>query len=204
MTALIVVGCVLTAFLLIAMLRLGVRAEYSDEGLFLKIKAGPIWVQILPQTKKEKKPKAAKQPAERGTQEKPKRNVKDTLSIAKQFIPLLGDAAGRFKRKLRIDYLQLHVIWGAADPAAAAMGFGAGHAAMGILWPAFAHNFRVKEHDLRVDVDFQRESPTLTAKLQTTLAIGQCLTLGLRLGWKALKIYLGMRREQTEQKAVQV
>ena len=84
------------------------------------------------------------------------------------------------------------------------MGFGAGNAALGMLWPIFEHNFRVKKHDLRVDVDFARKTPALTARAQATLTIGQILSLGLRLGVKALKIYLGVRREQTEQqKAVQ-
>lgn len=207
MTALIVIGCILLAFLLIGQVRVGAAVAYSEAGLSVKIKAGPVRIPILPakEKKKEKKPKpSSKHPAEVGAKAEPQRSVKDTLSLALRFVPLLGEAAGRFKRKVRIDDLVLHVIWGSPEPSAAAIGFGAGNAALGMLWPIFEHNFHVKEHDLRVDVDFKRKTPALTARAQATLTIGQSLSLGLRLGVKALKIFLGVRREQTEQqKAVQ-
>lgn len=206
MTGLIVMGCILLALLLIGQLRVGASVAYSENGLFLKIKAGPFRIQILPAKEKEKErppKKSKKHPAEEGAKPKPQGSKKNTLSLALRFLPLLAEAAGRFRRKIRIDRLNLYVIWGAPDPAAAAKGFGAGNAALGMLWPLFEHNFRVKEHDLRLDVDFTRTSPTLTADVQATLTIGQCLTLALRLGVKALKIYLGFRREQTKQKAVQ-
>ncbi len=208
MTALIVIGCIVLALVLIGQIRVGAAVSYSEAGLLVKVKAGPVRIQVLPakkrKTKQEKKPKPAPQhPAEKGAKAESKRSVKDTLSLALRFVPLLGEAAGRFKRKIRIDQLILHVIWGSADPASAALGFGAGSAALGMLWPIFEHNFRVKEHDLRVDVDFERKTPALTAQAQATLTIGQILALGLRLGVKALKIYLGVRREQTEKKAVQ-
>ncbi len=207
MTALIVTGCILLALVLIGQLRVGAAVDYSEAGLFVKVKAGPVRIQVLPakqrkkKQKKEKKPRpASRHPAEEGAKAETKRSLKDTLSLALRFVPLLGEAAGRLKRKIRIDWLVLHVIWGNEDPASAAMGFGAGNAALGMLWPIFEHNFRVKKYDLRVDVDFTRKTPALTARAQATMTIGQILSLGLRLGWKALKIYLGVRREQTEQK----
>ena len=209
MTALIVLGCILLMLFLLGQIRVGAAVDYSENGLFVKLKAGPVRIQLLPakerKMKTEKKPKpASKHPAEEGAKAESKRSVKDTLSLALRFVPLLGEAAGRLVRKIRIDHLTLHVIWGSADPASAAMGFGAANAALGILWPIFEHNFHVKKHDLRVDVDFERKTPTLTAQAQATLTIGQIVSLGLRLGFKALKIYLGVRREQTEQeKAVQ-
>ena len=202
MTALIVLGCILLVLILIGQIRVGAAVDYSETGLFVKIKAGPIRIQVLPakeKKKKEKKPKT-RHPAEEGAKATPQKNVKDTLSLALRFVPLLGEAAGKLVRKIRIDFLKLYVIWGSADPASAAMGFGAGNAALGMLWPIFEHNFHVKKHDLRVDVDFERKTPALTAQTQATLTIGQMFSLGLLLGVKALKIYLGVRREQTEQK----
>lgn len=211
MTFWIVLGCILLALWLLGRIRVGAAVAYSEAGLYLNIKAGPVHIQLLPANadKKEKKPQKSNEP-ETGEQREPvksKRNVKDTVSMALRFLPLVGEAAGRFKRKIRIDRLKLHVIWGAEDPAAAARGYGAGNAAIGILWPVVEHNFKVKEHDLRVDVDFERKKPEFIADAQATLTIGQCFGLALILGRKALKIYLGLRREQTEktenEKAVQ-
>ncbi len=209
MTALIVVVCILLVFFLIGQIRVGAAVAYSEQGLFVKVKIGPVTIQILPPTgmksKKEKKQKTpSKVSADSEAKPVQKKNVKDTLSLVLRFLPLVGEAAGRFKRKIRIDRLRLYVIWGASDPASAAKGYGAGNAALGIIWPVLDYNFNVKEHDLRVDVDFEREAPEIVADAQATLTIGQSLVLALRVGLKALKIYLGYRREQNEQKAVQV
>lgn len=203
MRALIIIGCILLCLWLIGQIRVGAAVSYSESGLFLKIKAGVFHIQILPakelKKKKEKTPKPKEKEEAKTVR---KRSIKDTLSLALRFVPLLGEAAGRFKRRIRIDRLFLHVIWGASDPSSAAMGYGAGNAAMGILWPILEHNFKVKDYDLRVDVDFERDKPAFSADAQATLTIGQGMSLALILGIEALKIYLGYRREQTEQKAV--
>ena len=141
MTGLIVAGCILLVLLLLGQLRVGASAAYSESGFFLKIKAGPVRIQILPSKKKkrERPPKPRKKHPAEGAKPAPQSGKKNTLSLALRFLPLLAEAAGRFKRKIRIDRLRLHVIWGAPDPAAAAKGFGAGNAAMGMLWPLFEH-----------------------------------------------------------------
>lgn len=208
MRALIIIGCILLVLFLLGQIRVGASVTYSESGLFVKIKVGPVRVQILPTKKdgqaKEKKAKRSKKAsAEKKEATETKKKKRDTLALAMRFVPLLGEAAGRFKRKICIDYLLLHVIWGSSDPASAAMGFGAGNAAIGILWPILEHNFKVKKHDLCVDVDFERDKPIFNADAQATLTIGQGLAFVVILGIKALKIFLGYRREQTEQKAVQ-
>lgn len=205
MTGWSVIGCILLLLILIGQIRIGAKVDFSEAGLFLDVKAGPFQFRVLPAgEQKAKKTKATKTVEQTdGAAAPKKKGIKDTLSLAFRFVPLLGEAAGRLKRKIRIDRLFLHVIWGAPDPAAAAMGYGAGNAAVGVLWPVLENNFKVKEHDLQVDVDFERAAPALTAMAQATLTIGQSLKLALILGVKALNIFLGYRREQKEQKAVQ-
>jgi hypothetical protein len=211
MTGWIVVGCILLALVLLGQLRVGAAAAYSEDGFLLKLKVGPASIQLLPpkaktkerSPKPEKKPK--KHPAQEGAKaEKPKKKG-NTLTLALRFIPLVTKAAGRLLRKIRIDRLELSVVWGADDPAAAAQGYGLAHAALATLWPPIDHAFQVKEHDLRVDVDFQRQGPTFRVRAQATLTIGQILGLALGLGFQALRIYLSFRQEQKEQteKAVQ-
>jgi hypothetical protein len=211
MTGWIVVGCVLLALVLLGQLRVGAAVAYSEDGLLLKLKAGPAAIQLLPAKAKtkqrppkpEKKPK--KHPAQEGAKaEKPKKKG-NTLALALRFVPLVAKAAGRLLRKIRIDCLELSVIWGASDPAAAAKGYGLANAALATLWPPIDHAFYVKEHHLQVDVDFQRQSPGFRARVQATLTIAQILGLALSLGAQALGIYLRVRQEQTQQteKAVQ-
>ncbi len=206
MIALIIVAFILIFLFLISLIRVGAHLKYSEQGLFLWAVLGPVRLQVLPRKaskKKEQKPK--KQPkTTNDAQEKPKRSGRDTVSLVMEFLPLVGDVAGRFNRKIRIDQLILRVVWAADDPASAAKGSCAGHAILGIIWPVIEHNFNVKEYDLRVDVDFERNSPEIVAEVQSTLSIGQSVSMALHLGWKALKIYLGYRRENKEQKAVSV
>lgn len=207
MTVLIVLACILLVLILLLQLRVGAAVSYSETGLFLNIKVGPFTIRVLPAGEKKEKPaKPAKQKtAQEPKREKSKRGVKDTIAVALKFVPLIGEAAGQFKRKIRIDRLRLYVIWASDDPASAATGYGAGNAVLGMLWPVVEHNFKVKERDLRVDVDFERSTPAVTADAQATLTVGQSLSLGIRLGIKVLNIYLGTRREdkQNQEKAVQ-
>lgn len=201
MTALIVIACILVVLFLIAQFRVGAAVHFSEDGLFLRLKLGPLKLQILPakprkkpKKEKAKKEKPAREPTEEAEEEKPKRKLTDTIDLGRRFLPLLADAAGRFKRKLQIDELTLHVIWGASDPAAAAKGYGMAHAVLGILWPPLERNFNIKKYDLTVDVDFERTGPEFIASAQATLTIGQSLALALRLSLKALRIYMGYSR----------
>lgn len=204
MKALIIIGGILLLLILLGQLRVGGVVRFSDAGAYAALVLGPLRVRLIPakQAKKEKKP-------EQKPREKKKKKggsgkkIRDTLALVKRFIPLIGEAAGGLKRKIRLDRISLHVIWGAESPAAAAMGFGAGNALLGMLWPCIEHNFHVKKHDLEVDVDFRRKKPTVELDARATLTIGQGLALGIRLGARAFKIFLGLRREQNEQKAVQ-
>ena len=212
MTILIVLVGILLVFWLLGRIRLGAEAAYSEAGFFLTIKLGPKFIQILP-GKSKKKDKPAKIALKKDGQsaaddaKDSKKNTKDTISAALRFLPLVGDAAGRLKRKISIDNLNLHVIWGDSDPADAAKGYGVANSAIHVLWPIVECNFNVKECDLSVDIDFEREKPEIIGDVKITITIGQCVSLVTVLGIKALKIYLGMRRDEVtnteNEKAVQ-
>ncbi len=207
MIALIVAACILVLLYLVGLIRVGAHLKYSESGLFLWAVLGPAKIQIIPskpsEKKKEAKPKKSNRTS-KNTLEKPKRSTKDTVSMVMEFLPVVGDAAGRFNRKIRIDRLFLHVIWGGENPAAAAQGYGAGHAVLGIIWPIVEHNFNVKDYELRVGVDFERDKPEIVAEVQSTLTVRQSVGMAVYLGLKVLKLYLGYRRENKSQKAVQV
>lgn len=210
MTIWIVLAGILLLFWLLGRIRVKAAASYSQTGFFLNVKIGPKVIPIVPsaQKAKGKKPKKTKQqPEEMPESSKPKKGINDTVSTILRYLPLVGEAAGRLKRKIRIDNIDLHVIWGASDPADAAKGYGMANAVMGILWPAVEHNFRVKEYDLSVDVDYELEKPEVSTDVRVSITVGQILSLLVVLGVKALKIYLGGRREKSEnnenKKAVQ-
>lgn len=214
MTTWIVLAGILIFLWLLAQIRVGAAASYSETVFSMDVKIGPKKIQILPSkaSGEAKKPKQSKKTGDKQDHApagaKPKRSMKDTVSTVLHFLPLVGEAAGRLKRKIRIDDINLRIIWGAPDPADAAKGYGTVNAVMGILWSAVEHNFKIIKHDLSVDIDFEREEPEFSGDVRITVTIGQITVLALILGIKALKIYLGVRRERSEntenEKAVQV
>ena len=178
MKAILILGAVLLALgALLRLVRLGALAEYSAAGLRLKLKVGPLRLMLYP-----RKPK------------RPRRKA-GPLALVKRFLPLIAEAAGRFRRKLRIDVFQLEVTAAAPDPAAAALCFGGANAFIGMIWPLVEQNFNVKERRLRTRVDFDAERPSVYLYAAATLTAGQALALGLRLTTRFLAEFSKYRAE---------
>ncbi len=206
----IILGAVLLAFLLLGQIRLGALARYGAEGLLAQVKVGFFRLTIYPirekAPKKEKKKREKKKPKEeppKGTPPPEHTGPGGKVELVLRYLPLVAEAVGRFKRKVRIDRLYLDFISASPDPAAAAMAFGGANVALGMILPLFEHNFRVKERRVRTAVDFQGDKPTIFIHAELSLTIGQLLMLGLRLLIKFLSITLRARAaKKTEKEAV--
>ena len=204
----IILACVVLTLFLISLVRVGGLAQYSREGLLAQLKVGALRVTLYPpRPKKEKAKKPPKEKhrkkEEKPTAEEPPAKPGGTLELVKRYLPLAVEAAGRFRRKVRIDRLYLDFISAAADPAAAAMNFGYANAAIGMILPLFEHNFHVKERRIRTAADFEAREPTIFIHAELSLTIGQGIALGARLAVRFLKITLRARaRQKTEKEAV--
>ena len=64
---LIVLGCLLALILLLLALRIGVLAEYSEHGVLVRVRAGPIRITLIPKRKKKKARKEKKDKKSRKT-----------------------------------------------------------------------------------------------------------------------------------------
>lgn len=190
MTFLKVLLIVLLVFWLISLIRLGVRVKYGEAGLYVMALAGPLNIQILPmKPKKTKKPKKEKKPKKKkpAKEKKPKpEGQPGTLSRLMKLLPVVGQACGSLKRKIRIDDLELELIWGGSNPAAIALGYGQANAALGMLWPIFDNNFKVKRSDFQISMDYGRSQPAVELQAAVTMTIGQITVLGVHYGAKAL------------------
>lgn len=182
---------ILLVLWLISLIRIGGRVSYGEAGLFVTALAGPFQIQILPakpkkEKKPRKKPKKEKPPVAEKHKKKPKEGQPGTLSRLMKLLPVVGQACGALKRKIRIDDLELELIWGGSDPAAIALGYGQANAVLGMLWPIFDHNFKVKRHSFQIGLDYERTVPAAEIRAAVTLTVGQIVTLGTRYGVKAL------------------
>lgn len=191
MTFLKVLLIILLVLWLISLIRIGGRVSYGAEGLFVTALAGPFRIQILPiKPKKKKKPdkkrKKEKPPAEEKHKKEPEEGRPGTLARLMKLLPVVGEACGALKRKVRIDDLELELVWGGTDPAAVALGYGQANAVLGILWPIFDHNFKVKRHSFQIGLDYERREPAVEVRAAVTLTVGQMFALGTHYGAKAL------------------
>ena len=193
MTFLKVLLIVVLVLWLISLIRVGGRVRYGEAGLFAFVLAGPLKIQLLPAKPKEETPKKKKKPKR---EKKPKEKKPEpegrpgTLSRLMQLLPVVGQACGALKRKIRIDDLKLDLIWGGSDPAAVALGYGQANAALGMLWPILDHNFKVKRHSFQIGMDYERTQPAVELEAALTFTIGQIVALGVHYGVKALIIWV--------------
>lgn len=184
---------VVLVLVLLLLLPLGVRARYDQEGLTAALVVGPVPIQLFPakedKPKKEKKPKEKKAKGDKPKQadDHPKRG--GPLALVQSCLPLVKPALEGVRKRLTIDRLDLHIVWAAPDPADAALGYGYANAALGTVWPLFYQNFKIKDHSLGVDVDFDAAAPTLYARAALHMTLFQLLTLALPLLFRFLKAY---------------
>lgn len=197
MTFLKVLLIVLAVLWLISLIRMGGRVRYGEAGLFASVLAGPFTLQVFPmKAKKRDKPKQAgkakkeKPPIAEKHKKEPKEGQPGTLSRLMKLLPVAGQACGALKRKIRIDDLELQLIWGGSDPAAIALGYGQANAALGMIWPILDNNFKVKRHSFQIDLDYGRTQPGVELTAALTFTIGQIVTLSVHYGVKALVIWM--------------
>lgn len=194
MTFFKVLLAVLAVLWLISLIRVGGRVSYGQAGLFAYLLMGPVKLQLFPMANasegnwrsKAKKPKKEKPPMAEKHKKEPGEGRPGTLSRLMKLLPVVGQACGSLKRKIRIDELELEVIWGGTDAAAVALGYGRANAALGMLWPVFDHNFKVKRHSFKISADYGRTEPAAELRAAVTMTVGQMMTLGVHYGVKAL------------------
>ncbi|MCI8915245.1 MAG: DUF2953 domain-containing protein [Oscillospiraceae bacterium] len=194
MTFLKVLLAVLAVLWLISLIRVGGRVSYGQAGLFVYLLMGPVKLQLFPTANasggngrpKAKKPKKEKPPMAERHKKEPREGQPGTLSRLMKLLPVVGQACGSLKRKIRIDELELEVIWGGTDAAAVALGYGRANAVLGMLWPVFDHNFKVKRHSFQISADYGRTEPAAELRAAVTMTVGQMMTLGVHYGVKAL------------------
>lgn len=205
-----VVLAVLAALYLLGLLRLGGRVRYDEDGVVLTGIAGPLRLVLFPRKEKAQKDKAGaakpsskekKKPESAAAHPKKGGSVERFVAV----LPTAAEAAGALRRKLCIQRLELSLVWGGKDAAAAALGYGRANALLGAIWPLLDNDFKIKHHDIRLDLDYTACEPKIAVDAVVTIRLGQMLWLGLHYGVKLLKQWSrsGKAPAQQEQEAKQ-
>lgn len=183
----------------LALLPLGVSARYDALGPVVRLIAGPLRIRLYPRKKKDKKPKQekekkqpARQPSQAAAQEEKKGGSwKDFLPLIQVALDFLGD----FRKKLRIDRLEVKLILAGDDPADLAVNYGRAWTALGNLWPRLEDLFVIRKRDVQVECDFTSDETVIFARADMTITLGRMLVLGVRYGIRALKEFMKLRNQ---------
>lgn len=213
MRGLLILIILLAVFWLLGQIRLGVVAEYRAEGLRVWLRVGLWSIPVFPLKPKKRKKNSPPQPSSAGPEQpKPKREpptpnwseqIGGALEYGKALLPILLEAAGQFRRKIRLDKLRVKVTVGAADPADAAMRYGQANGALGALWGTLNEVFDLRDGEASAVVDFDAREITVYALAALSLKLGQIVWLGLYFGCRALRAFLrvrGQRKQEQQQR----
>ena len=199
---------------LLAILPLGVSLKYDAEGAFVWLVLGPVRIKLFPakpkekkeKPKKEKKPESAKSEKASAKQEPmppkpeipPKEEPKkggswtDFLPLVKTVLDFLGD----FRRKLRVNHLELKLVMAGDDPCDLAVNYGRAWAAVGNLMPQLEKIFVIKKRDVEVECDFTATETLVIARLDLTITLGRLLAAVVRFAFCALKQFIQIKNKR--------
>ncbi len=202
---------------LLAVLPLGVSVKYDEDGPLVKVIAGPIRMTLYPRPKKPKqekkksedKKKAPEAPLQKAEESLPKppqppkpekkKSEKKKGGSLTDFIPLIKvalDFLGDFRRKLRLDRLELKLILAGDDPCDLATNYGRVWAAIGNLLPRLERLFVIKKRDIEAECDFTASETLVIARLDLTITLGRLLSLAVCYGIRALHEFLNLKKKQ--------
>ena len=190
----------------LCLLRVGVRAAFSDNGITVDAKVGWLRFKAYPRQKKhpQEKETKAKETKKAENTEKPKPAVKDIIamvrSAVRELLPLLKRSLARIGRGIRIHPLQLYLVLGAADdPAAGAQLYGEVNAAVWTVMPALEQMIDIRNPYIQVDVDFDAPKAVLRGEAGLSIRIGTLLAAVFGIGIPALRWFLRMQKQQKKE-----
>lgn len=183
---------VLLILIVLGQIRIGAQVEYCEDGLFVRIRAGAALIPVFPAKKKKSKPKKAEQT--KSPEQKKKKG--GTLKLVLDLLPLVLETVGKFRRKLRVDQLEMELIICDPDPADAAIRYGQANALLGSLWQPMTRAFHVKDGHAHVGVDFEGDAPVIYILASLSLTIAQTLGLVFIFAVKGLGILIRNRTKR--------
>ena len=206
----------LGVLLLLAVLPLGVSVRYNADGLAAKVIAGPIKITLFPRPKKEKKknkpekekpeqkseeenlPKPPQPPAP-SKEKKSREEKKEKGGSLTDFIPFVRLALnflGDFRRKLRLNLLEVKLILGGGDPCDLAVNYGKTWAAVGNLMPQLERLFVIKKKDVEVECDFTASETKVIAHVDVTITLGRLIALAVNYGIRGIREFLNFQKKR--------
>ena len=201
---------VLVILVLIALIPAGVRLQYDDGALRVQVAAWRLHIQVYPRqvdevkaakkmarqrrkqaNKKPSKPKKEK-PAKK---DKPQGEKKLTPETIQSLVKMGLDLVGQLPKKLLIQDLIVHVVFGGRNAAEIAVGYGKAWAVIGAVTPVLENAFRIRNRDIQAILDPDRERMGVYLMLDIRMRVGTALWLGLKAAFGLLNIMMKNKKK---------
>ena len=135
-------------------------------------------------------PQPPKQPDAK--KEKKGGSLLDFLPFVKLALKFLTD----FRRKLRLEVLEVQLTMAGDDPAKLADSYGRTWAAIGNFQPQLERWLVIKKRDIQVRCDFTTNQSTILAHIRMTITLGRVLALTAVYAFRALMEYLKFTKKR--------
>lgn len=194
----------LAIVLLIVSIPVGALVQYDSDGFLVRLIVGFFRFTLIPLPKRKKKPTAKgdsagqdashPQPESPASQEAEKKggSYRDFLPLMK----LLLDFLNQFRKKLRVNRLELKLILAGDDPCDLAVNYGRAWAALGNLLPMLERVFLIEKRDCEVECDFTADQTLVIARMEVTLRLGQLAALAAVYGFQMIKELLILKKKR--------
>lgn len=187
------------ALLLVLMIPVGIKATYNNHGAAVDLFIGPVRIALYPG----KKTKKSKQKRSKNGFDETKRvkkhavgDLAEFLSIARLILDFLKD----FRRKLRINRLEIVIILAGGDPCDLSVDYGRACAALGSLMPCIEQLFIINRRRIEVECDFVAEKTVVDAGVDMRISVARVISLFGYHGFRVFRKYFNIMKKS---KAVQ-
>ena len=203
MKALWIIGVVLLMFLLAGFLRIGILATFGGS-LLVRLRIGPFRLTVYPRTRKKRekeKPEAAEKESDSAKQDAAPKKAKrarltrgELWELLQTLLGTLFATAKRCCQRLRVDPLDLTIIFGGPDPAETAYAFGAAQTAVYTLMPALEERFFIPNPMLRLRMDFDTGRTKAEGSVGVSVRICDLFAIGFTFALPLLRCLFRLLR----------
>lgn len=129
-------------------------------------------------------------------EEQPKKQSGGPITDFLPLVQIALEMLGAFRRRLRVNVLNLKLIMASDDPCDLAVNYGRAWAAVGNLLPQLEKVFVIKKRNIEVECDFCATQTLVVARLDLTITLGRLLATVMVYGVRAVMEFLKINKKR--------